>query len=185
MKRYNIREEDTEVFIYFNDNSTGQLQDIITILRNSGYYQFPREGNTGDTYDNVAKYILRMIEKTKFFCSNIELCYIKDVFEIADVLIVLSSPYSMVFPNGNIFAVSLIRFCEDDNSLFLDLISSHIGTKYAGEKMMKHIIDISELLFFSKIKLESLPETIRFYEKYCFIKTVQHELVCEMEKQLR
>ena len=88
-------------------------------------------------------------------------------------------------PNGNIFGFALINFNENDNSVYIDVICSHIGVKYAGDILIRSINYICSILFIKKITLNSVSSAISFYERYGFYKKglcQNSEELCEMEK---
>ena len=78
-----------------------------------------------------------------------------------------SSLLPTLAPSG---ALKSINFDEANNSIYIDVICSHIGIKYAGEILIKTIQDICEKLFMTKIYLKSVKSAISFYEKIGFTK---------------
>lgn len=90
-------------------------------------------------------------------------------------------------PNGNIFGFALINFNEKDNSVYIDVICSHTGIKYAGEILLNSIDYMCNTLLITKIKLNSVSSAVSFYEKYGFKKKELCENntdLCEMEKNI-
>ena len=87
----------------------------------------------------------------------------------SDAVIIIGSTMD-ILPNGNIFGFALINFDEKTNSIYIDVICSHIGIKGAGDILINQIEDISRRLFIGKIHLKSVKSAISFYEKYGFIK---------------
>jgi hypothetical protein len=70
------------------------------------------------------------------------------------------------------------------NSIYVDVICSHIGIKGAGELLLNEIEEISRNLFITKVRLNSVKGAIPFYEKYGFIKTEKYGSLWSMIKTL-
>lgn len=135
----------------------------------------------------MSEYILRLIENTEFLCKGLSLSYKKNAVETANAMIVISSSGMNILPNGNVFGFALLNFNEKENSLYIDIICSHVGIKYAGEILLKSITHMCNILFITKIKLQSVSSAISFYEKYGFNKKTACDIpgqLCEMEKIL-
>jgi predicted GNAT family N-acyltransferase len=70
----------------------------------------------------------------------------------------------------NIFGFALIKFDQKHNSIYIDVICSHIGIKCAGDILIKEIEYISKTLSMTEIYLKSVNTAISFYERYGFTK---------------
>ena len=103
---------------------------------------------------------------------------------MVDAVLVISTNGVNLLPNGNVYGFALINFDDRDNSIYIDVICSHIGIKYAGDSLIKNIVEICRLLVIIKIKLKSVSSAISFYEKYGFVKTTEcdNNNLCEMKK---
>lgn len=63
--------------------------------------------------------------------------YFKPTESNVDAVIIIGSTSTMkILPNGNIFGFALINFDEKTNSIYIDVICSHIGIK--GRKKRKN-----------------------------------------------
>lgn len=171
--RYNLKNDRTiQTYLYFRPTESNNLDDIKTIIEYSGevkVYPNNEDVNTYNSYKNVTDYIFRIITNSNFLCKGLNPSYIFDGFDNADAILVIGSSMNLL-PNGNIYGFSLINFDEAHNSVYIDIICSHIGIKYAGEILIKTIQDICEKLFITKIYLKSVESAISFYEKYGFTK---------------
>ena len=56
-----------------------------------------------------------------------------------------------ILPNGNIYGFALVEFHEKYNSIYIDVICSHLGIKGAGDVLIKTVEDISRKLLMSEI----------------------------------
>ena len=104
-----------------------------------------------------------------FLCKGLNSEYILNSFNNVDAVIIIGSTMD-ILPNGNIFGFALIKFDEKTNSIYIDIICSHIGIKGAGDMLINKIEDMSRRLFITKIQLQSVKSAITFYQKYGFIK---------------
>ena len=185
--KYNLKDLTTNRHIYFNPNISEDLDAIKTIIESNEEFTLPNENDINDTYQNLSEYIFRLKENSSVLCKGVSLEYIKDAFETADAVVAVSSKGINILPNGNIFSFALINFNENDNSVYIDVICSHIGVKYAGEMLLKTITDMCIKLNITKIKLNSVSTAVSFYERYGFNKKglcENKEELCEMEKDL-
>jgi hypothetical protein len=185
--KYNLRGLTTTTHLYFNPNNSNNLDDIKTIIENDNNFTLPNERDINDTYQNLSEYICRLIDNSRFLCKGLNLSYITDAFETADAILAISAIGINILPNGNIFGFALINFNEHDNSLYIDVICSHIGIKYAGDILLKSINYMCNILLITKIKLNSVPSAVSFYEKYSFYKKglcENNDDLCEMEKKI-
>jgi hypothetical protein len=178
--KYNLKQLSTSPYIYFNPTKMENLEDIQYILKADPTFIFPNEGDTTDTYENVTEYIYRLIEKTGFLSQRLNEIYIKETFRTSDAILILSSKGMNVLPNGNIFAFSVLQFNEVTNSIFIDILCSHIGIKYAGDILMKAITTMAKRLFITTLQLTSISSAVAFYEKYGFYK----KGICEEDTTL-
>ena len=171
--RYNIKNNiDTKTHIYFKPTESNNLEHIKILLEDDdriNVYSNDEGIHSHNSYKNVTDYIYRIITKPKFLCKGLNPNYILDSFDDSDAVIIIGSTMD-ILPNGNIFGFALINFDEKTNSIYFDVICSHIGIKGAGDILINEIEDISRRLFFRKIHLKSVKSAISFYEKYGFIK---------------
>lgn len=110
-----------------------------------------------------------------FLCEGLSKDYITGSFKKVDAIVVVGSPGDLL-PNGSVFGFALIQFNDNTNSIYIDVICSHIGIKYGGEILMKEIDNICKALFMTQIRLRSVDSAISFYEKYGF---KRNDLSCE------
>jgi hypothetical protein len=163
--RYNIKNNrNTKTHIYFKPTESNHLDDIKDLLEDE--YPINKDDNS---YENVREYIDRIINNDEFLCKGLNPTYIYKAFDNVDAVVVIGSSMN-ILPNGNIFGFALIKFNEKNNSIYIDVICSHIGIHGAGEFLIKTIGDICSTLFMTKIYLTSVKSAISFYEKYDFIK---------------
>jgi len=175
--KYNIKNNiknniDTKTYIYFKPNESNNLDDIKLLLENDDkidVYPNNKDVSEYNSYKNVTDYIYRIINKTNFLCKGLNPDYILDSFDDVDAVVIIGSTMN-ILPNGNIFGFALIIFDEKTNSIYIDVICSHIGIKGAGDILINKIEDISRKLFVTKIHLKSVKSAISFYEKYGFTK---------------
>ena len=171
--RYNIKNNiDTKTHIYFKPTESNNLEHIKILLEDDdkiNVYSNDEDIHSYNSYKNVTDYIYRIINITSFLCKGLNPDYILDSFDNVDAVIIIGSTMD-ILPNGNIFGFALINFDEKTNSIYIDVICSHIGIKGAGDILINQIEDISRRLFIGKIHLKSVKSAISFYEKYGFIK---------------
>ena len=185
--KYNLNQLTPSRHIYFNPNISEDLDAIKTIIESNEEFTLPNENDINDNYQILSEYIFGIVEKSNYLCKGLSLGYVKDALKTADAIIAISSKGINILPNGNIFSFALINFNENDNSVYIDIICSHIGVKYAGEMLLKSITDMCNILHIIKIKLSSVSTAISFYERYGFNKKglcENNEELCEMEKDL-
>lgn len=176
--RYNIQKNDVKTSIYFNPIKTNGLEHIKLILENAGnidVYPNDKGANPYNTYKNVTSYIYRIISNSKFLCKGINPSYVLDTFNEADAVVIISSSMD-ILPNGNIFGFALINFDEVKNSIYIDVICSHVGIKGAGDILINEIQQFCRTLLMTSIYLKSVKSAISFYEKYGFVK---QDTLCE------
>ncbi len=181
--KYNLKKLDTSTTICFNPITFYEdVDDIKTILEDENSYTVIEN----EKYNSLSKYIYRMITKVEFLCKGLNETYILEAFERADAIIIIGTNGLPILPNGNIFSFAIVKFNDYDNSIYLDVICSHIGIKYAGEKLLQSIEKIANHLKISKIVLNSVKSAIPFYEKYGFKKTkmCEENNLCEMKKMV-
>lgn len=189
--KFNIKSLNLETYIYFNNkyDSSTYLESEKTILSgDSNLNIFPNENNTNlnNNYQNVCNYIYEFIKRTNFLCKGLNPEYIKQSFKISDAVIVIGEKGRELLPNGTIFAFAILQFKEQTNSLYIDVICSHSGIKYAGEILIKEVENISKMLIYTSITLQSVTSAISFYEKYGFIKSKKcnNSDLCYMKKNI-
>jgi hypothetical protein len=168
--KYNIKNNtDTKTYIYFRPTESNNLDDIKLLLEDDDKIDIYPNNDDINSYKNVTDYIYRIINKTGFLCKGLNPEYILDSFDNVDAVVIIGSGM-YILPNGNIFGFALINFDEKTNSIYIDVICSHIGIKGAGDILINKIEDISRKLFIKKIQLKSVKSAISFYEKYGFTK---------------
>jgi hypothetical protein len=186
--RYSIRDSaDTKTYIYFKPTENTDLDDIKMLLGSEGsieVYDDAEGSDPNNSYKNVKDYIYRIITSSEFLCKGLNPEYILDSFDEVDAVVIVGSTMN-ILPNGNVFGFALIKFEERTNSLYIDVICSHVGIKGAGELLINQIGDICSHLFITKVQLKSVKSAISFYEKYGFIKTGVCKNLCLMEKSIR
>jgi hypothetical protein len=183
--KFNLKSLDVSQYIYFNPTKMASIEDIKTIVELDNTFKLPNETNVNDNYANLSDYIYRNIINAKFLCKGLNANYVKDAFTTSDAVLVISSSGVQLMPNGNIFGFALLIFDETDNSIYVDVICSHSGIKYAGEVMINKVLGLCEMLLIRKIKLKSVTSAISFYEKYGFVKIgdcSDNNELCEMER---
>ena len=173
MRRYNIKDKRNKTYIYFKPTKSNILDDIKLLLESDDKIDvYPKKNddvNPYDSYKNVTDYIYRIINNSEFLCKGLNPDYILDSFDNVDAVVILGSSIN-ILPNGNVFGFALIKFDETKNSIYIDVICSHIGIKGAGDILINEIEDISRRLLMTEIYLKSVKSAISFYEKYGFIK---------------
>jgi hypothetical protein len=171
--KYNLKNEgNIQTYLYFKPTESNILDDIKSLIEYDGeikVYSNNEDVNAYNSYKNVTEYIFRVITNSGFLCKGLNPSYISDVFDTADAVLIIGSSMNLL-PNGNIYGFALINFDETHNSIYVDVICSHIGIKYVGEFLIKTIQDICGKLFMTKIYLKSVKSAISFYEKYGFTK---------------
>jgi len=171
--RYNITNDtNIKTYIYFKPTESNILDDIKLLIESDGeinVYPNEKEFNPYNSYKNVTDYIYRIIHHSGFLCRGLNPEYIVDSFDTADAVVIIGSSMNLL-PNGNIYGFALINFDEEYNSIYIDVICSHIGIKSAGDILIKTIQDMCGKIFMTKIYLKSVKSAISFYEKYGFTK---------------
>jgi hypothetical protein len=171
--RYNIKnDKDIKTYIYFKPTESNSLDDIKTLIENDDEIElYPKNDdlNPYNSYKNVTDYIYRIITNSEFLCKGLNPGYISDSFDTVDAVVIIGSSMDLL-PNGNIYGFALINLDEKHNSIYIDVICSHVGIKSAGDILLKAIEDMCRKLFMTKIYLKSVKSAISFYEKYGFIK---------------
>lgn len=181
LKKYNIKnnEKNIKTYIYFNSTKNNKLEDIQLLLDNENFNIYP------NSYKNVTEYIYRIVNNSNFLCKGLNPEYILQSFDEVDAVVVIGSQMN-ILPNGNVFGFASIKFDEKHNSIYIDVICSHIGIKGAGDILIKTIEHISKTLLMTKIYLNSVESAISFYEKYDFVKEDKScNDMCVMIKTLR
>jgi hypothetical protein len=177
--RYNIRNDgNIKTYIYFKPTESNILHDIKLLIESDSeiiVYPNEEELNPDNSYKNVTDYIYRIINNSRFLCRGLNPEYIFDSFDTADAIVIIGSSMNLL-PNGNIYGFALINFDEEYNSIYIDVICSHIGIKSAGDILIKAIQDMCGKIFMTKIYLKSVKSAISFYEKYGFTKK---DILCD------
>lgn len=171
--RYNIKNNrSNQTYIYFKPTENNNLDDIKLLLEDDDtFYVYPNNENVNpyNSYENIRDYIYRIIKNQNFLCKGLNPEYILDSFDNVDAVVVIGSSIN-ILPNGNIFGFALIKFDETSNSIYIDIICSHIGIQGAGDILINEIEYISGKLLMTKIYLTSVKNAISFYKKYGFTK---------------
>jgi len=168
--KYNLKNDSNrKTYVYFNPTTNNNLEDIKLLLENYSNIQLYNGTNPDNEYNNVCEYIIRIINNSEFLCKGLNPDYVSDSFETADAIIIIGSS-SNILPNGNVYGFASINFDESTNSIYIDVICSHIGIKGAGDILINEIENISKVLLINKITLTSVKSAITFYEKYGFVK---------------
>jgi len=163
--KYNIKNNGTtKTYVYFKPTERNNLDDIKLLIETDDRFNV-----NNDSYKNVTDYIYRIINNSGFLCRGLNPDYILDSFDTADAVVIIGSSIN-ILPNGNIYGFALINFDETHNSIYIDVICSHIGIKSAGNILIEEIQQMCEKLFMTKIYLTSVNSAISFYEKYGFTK---------------
>jgi hypothetical protein len=177
--RYNIkRNRNIKTSIYFRPTESNHLDDIKLLLesnRKMDIYPNSEDETQFNPYNNVTEYIYRIITNTGFLCKGLNPEYILDAFDDADAIVIIGSLMD-ILPNRPIFGFALIHFDETVNSIYVDVICSHIGIEGAGDTLINAIQEISKTVLMTEIYLKSVKSAIPFYEKYGFIK---HDASCD------
>jgi hypothetical protein len=171
--RYNLKNDrNIQTYVYFKPTESNILEDVKSLIESDDeikVYPNNEDVNPYNSYKNIKDYIYRIITNSKFLCKGLNPSYISNSFDTVDAVVIIGSSINLL-PNGNIYGFALINFDELHNSLYIDVICSHIGIKYAGDILIKTIQDICGKLFMTKIYLNSVKSAISFYEKYGFAK---------------
>lgn len=171
--RYDIRNNgESKTYIYFKPTENNHLEDIKILLGSLDTIEVYDGSSASDPYNsykNITDYIYRIINNSEFLCKGLNKDYILDSFNEVDAVVIIGSTTNLL-PNGNIFGFASIKFEEMSNSIYVDVICSHVGIKGAGELLLNEIEEISRNLFITKLQLNSVKAAIPFYEKYGFIK---------------
>jgi hypothetical protein len=162
--RYNIKQIIPKTIISFNPSSN--LDDIQTLLEDK-FNTF----TDIDSYKNITDYIYRIIINSEFLCRGLNPEYILEALFRVDAVVVLSSSFMEILPNGNIFGFALLKFDEAENSVYIDAICSHVGIKGAGEILINEIEKIGRQILMESVHLISVKSAIPFYKKYGYKKT--------------
>jgi hypothetical protein len=173
--------------IYFNPR-VKHLDDIRVIIESDNAFILETVPGDKSMYHQLSKYIHHLVTKSGILCQGLNSDYIKRSFRTSDAIIVLSSKAINILPNGNVFSFALIQFDEVNNFLYIDVICSNSGIKYAGDLLLSSIDRLCKSLLISKIKLKSVSSAITFYEKYGFRKKAaicDPGHLCEMEKVIQ
>ena len=168
-RRYSAKKIKTKTHIYFN-KTTPEIDDIKMLLTRANFDVYPNDEdeNKNNTYKNAMGLIQSKVEND-FLCEGLSKDYITGSFEKVDAIVAVGSPGDLL-PNGSVFGFALIQFIDKTNSIYIDVICSHIGIKYGGEILMKEIDNICKALFMTQIRLRSVDSAISFYKKYGFSK---------------
>ena len=133
-----------------------------------------------NTYKNVADYIYRHITNSKTLCETLPDYVGLKSFNNADAIVIVGSKNN-ILPNGNIFGFSLININDPTrtpNSIYIDVMCSHIGIQGAGHMLINAIEYIGRKLSMSQIYLSSVPEAYGFYRKYGFFNINSKDIGC-------
>lgn len=183
-QKYNLKKQNVRTYVYFNPSKIHEIDEIKTFIEYEDDIYFPDAFNPIDNYDNLKEYIYRNIIYSNFLCKNLNSDYIYMVsFNEAHAIIVVTSENGNILPNGNIFGFALLQFNDPQDYIYVDVLCSHSGIKYAGEYLIHSIEHLCNITFIETIKLYSVPSAIPFYLKYGF-KQVDDcpKNLCQMNK---
>ena len=194
--KYNITHAhnlSTSIFFKKGYQNDASLESIKMLLENDDKYEvYPSQessesGRQESSYQEVARYVYQIVKHSNFLCKGLNEDYVKRSMRTMDAIVVIGQKGMDICPNGNVYGFALIQFDEQDNSIYVDVICSHVGIKGAGDALIRAMEHISRTLFITHIKLKSVADAISFYEKYGFVKQApcenQDEL-CEMNHKI-
>jgi hypothetical protein len=171
LKKYAIKSpRNVKHHLFFNQAARHGLEDIQTILE----LQTALEISSGSAYQEVSRYIERLVHKSGFLCRGLNPDYVVESLASADAVVVVGSSMR-VLPNGNVFGFASIVFDEPTNAIYVDVICTHVGIQGAGHFLMTTLEEICRALLMTKLYLTSVESAIPFYKKYGF---VQHDASC-------
>lgn len=70
--KYNLKNLPTNTNVYFNPNSSNNLDEIKEIIEGDVYFTLPNEIDINDNYKILSKYICRIIENSGFLCKGVK-----------------------------------------------------------------------------------------------------------------
>jgi hypothetical protein len=182
--RFNIK-RDFSSKVFFNDEQlslNSDLVDMKTILESNPTLTIYPNEQREQNYINVTRYIYHIIKNSKFLCKGLNDKYIRDAFNSTEAVLVIGSEYMNIYPNGNVFGFALLMFDQTNNSLYVDVLCSHVGIKGAGDVLITQIENIAKSLFMNHVKLNSVKTAVTFYERYGFRKIKKIDSLYEMIK---
>ena len=174
--KYFINDNEIRTNIFFNNNKN--LDSIKTILKNDIRLKIYEHENI---YKNMVDYVKNKIIYVEFICKNLNNEFIENSFKDQDAIIIIGSNKQDILPNGSIYGLAFVSFNEESNYIYVDLISTHIGTKNVGNILMNELEYIGKKLYIQNIKLQSIKKTILFYIKYHY--TIQ-DIICKNDEIL-
>ena len=182
--RFSIK-RDFSSKVFFNEETlNSDLIDMKTILESESTLSIYPNEEIDQNYRNVSRYIYHIVKNSKFLCTGLNDKYIRDAFKTTEAMLVIGSEHMNIYPNGNVFGFALLMFDQINNSLYVDILCSHVGIKGAGDILIKQIENIAKSLFMNSIKLNSVNSAVTFYERYGFRKIHKIGTLNEMIKNI-
>lgn len=194
--KYNITHTNnisTSIFFKKGYHKEESLEYIKLLLENDHKYEvYPQLSDDSPvhmdrSYQEVARYVYQIVKNSNFLCKGLHEEYVKHSMKSMDAIVIIGQKGMKIYPNGNVYGFALIQFDEQDNSIYVDVICSHVGIKGAGDALIRAIENISRTIFMTNIKLKSVANAISFYEKYGFVKQTKCEdrdELCEMTHKI-
>lgn len=100
-KKYAIKSpRNVKHHLFVNPAARHGLEDILTLLE----LQTALEISSGPAYQEVSRYIERLVNKSGFLCRGLNPDYVVESLASADAVIVVGSSMS-VLPNGNVLSL--------------------------------------------------------------------------------
>jgi hypothetical protein len=180
--KYVISSDNVSTSIFFNPIYKRRVEDIILMLESNDENKVYSKKAI---YKEITEYVNKKVSHTKSFCKGLNEEYITYSIDEMDAIVAIGTKGMDILPNGNIFSFALIKFNDNDNSIYIDVICSNANIKGAGDVLIRSIENISKTLYITKIKLKSVYDAITFYKRYGFSKIKSCDDVdelCEMEK---
>lgn len=182
---FSVNTRNSQLSIFFNPNELingrQHIDDVRLFLEAAEYINVEPD----ESYQHIREYVQRLVVKTEFLCKGLNPEYIIDAFDTADTVIILGGTKN-ILPNGNIFGFALVDFQDFTNSIKVDVICSHNGTKGAGKLLIDQIEKVCKSTLFTNIYLYSVKVAIPFYKKCGYEKKDEKcETMCLMEKKIK
>lgn len=181
---YDIKNKSTNTYIYVNPKDNLRLD--LSTLNNANYVVTYNETN----YSEITNSLIELI-KNKLLCINLSYEKISKSIDNCSMLVIIGDN----LPYGNIYSFSAISYISEpintiygieyDRYLYADYICSHINVKYAGEKILNSLFELSRLFDINEIKLEPVESAVKFYEKYGFIHSNDNYIIKNGNKLLK
>lgn len=181
--KYDIKNKSTQTYIYMNPNV---VVNFDVNLKNLNFIIVSDESK----YNEISDYLIRLV-KNKLLCANLLYSKIVDALNNCTMLVIIGEnlPYGTIYSFSAISYISesinTIYGIEKDTYLYADYICSHKNIKYAGDKLMNSLFQISNALDINKFQLEPVESAVSFYEKYGFIHSGDNYTIRNGNKMLK